>query len=39
METDGVHNILNVHTLNKNSELASMKLPSNIQLVPLDFVE
>lgn len=39
METDGVHNILDVHTLNKNSELASMKLPSNIHLVPLDFVE
>ena len=30
---------LSSHTLNKSDTLASMKLPSNIHLIPLDFVE
>ncbi len=32
-------NPMDAHTLNKSDMLASMKLPSNIHLVPLDFIE
>ena len=30
---------LDVHTLNKSDAVAAMKLPSNIHLAPLDFIE
>ena len=37
MEVNRHH--LDVHTLNKSDAVAAMKLPSNIHLVPLDFIE
>ena len=37
MEANRHH--LDVHTLNKSDAVAAMRLPSNIHLVPLDFIE